>query len=1174
MSNGFYNHSSGLPVSNSRGLSSSVRGELDLVEDGFDAVETNLATKLDTATAVSDYLTQSDAASTYLSQSDAATEYLTQADAATDYAPLVSPAFTGTPTAPTATAGTSTSQVATTAFVSAASFSSALPAQAGNSGKFVTTDGNNASWASQFPDQTSNSGKFLTTNGTTASWGTVTPAPIGTVAYTSIAPGVDWLPANGAQLIAEDYPSLAADISYKPLRSYKRIANAVITGGNKMLCNSRRSATLAVFATNNSTTDAYYGSDTAAFTAIPGGSTVAAYKWPCANAGYWMCVGHTGTTIYVGYSAAATPASFNWGTSLPTYSWTALLFASMANDRFFIGATDSNNHKRLMTATVPNSWSETAGTGLAHAINQPLKYMVEWDGTLYGGSGIQLTGGTHQNIYVGTANRNEFRARLSTSNTAATIAFGMTGDGASTLVGTNSESTTIKSTNGGVTWAAGGTYSVSGAVGIGYVNGVYVINGAGQYSKSTDAGATWSGAVGSHANATHTPINLGGRLVWAGYDLVSHTTDGSTFTASRSPMTSMSTTYAASDGAGKVIFVGFNGAYWLSTDHGATWTVRYQPGGATNSGLAAYANGLFFMFSRTATTTFYSSTDGITWTQRTWPGSFQCSGVAYGAGVYVFITDAASTTSYSSADLSTFNANTMSVSAAVSIAFNGSVFAVTASGAGTAAQFSSNGTSWTTASGVFASNTWKMSAANGILFAHTNGGAAYLYTSTNGSVWTQRTLPDGAQIDLVIYSGSTYYAVGNTRLSSSSDYITWSTVHSDSSFTAASQLGNTTAFTGTHVASYASTGTTFARQTLASGAYLDVYFMGNNTSVTPVSMRMSNGILLVGANCCYTTTDGLAWNVSKPYSVSGRTVTAVDNYLIGFFDGTYYYAGSLASSGVNKVYRSADMMTWSEIDPVDTLGMTQANNGQTRAFPHPDGGAVVYGPKLQNYDESGNQPYFWAKDGYTRILNMYPASSGSLVDSGKVTYFNGRYYIPCDKYYVSTDLTDTYFHAFVDDVQLGSVSKPDQILSVTRFFTFNGRLFGIHTSGTACSYMYSDDGRTWTQARLPCPIAVSGTGFSNYYQSDQFAVCTKFMAVIDTVNKGGVYISTDGLTWSALREASDSGTSGSLEISNDGTADYILMQRNEATEYLYRIALVDNVLQLPNLSPQAYIKVA
>ena len=54
----------------------------------------------------------------------------------------------------------------------------ALPTQTGQSGKFLTTNGSAASWATvdALPSQTGQSGKFLTTNGTTASWSAV-PIP-------------------------------------------------------------------------------------------------------------------------------------------------------------------------------------------------------------------------------------------------------------------------------------------------------------------------------------------------------------------------------------------------------------------------------------------------------------------------------------------------------------------------------------------------------------------------------------------------------------------------------------------------------------------------------------------------------------------------------------------------------------------------------------------------------------------------------------------------------------------------------------------------------------------------------------------------------------------------------------------------------------------------------------
>lgn len=56
----------------------------------------------------------------------------------------------------------------------------ALPAQSGQSGKYLTTNGSTASWANvptEIPSQTGNSGKFLTTNGSAVSWATVDALP-------------------------------------------------------------------------------------------------------------------------------------------------------------------------------------------------------------------------------------------------------------------------------------------------------------------------------------------------------------------------------------------------------------------------------------------------------------------------------------------------------------------------------------------------------------------------------------------------------------------------------------------------------------------------------------------------------------------------------------------------------------------------------------------------------------------------------------------------------------------------------------------------------------------------------------------------------------------------------------------------------------------------------------
>jgi hypothetical protein len=54
-----------------------------------------------------------------------------------------------------------------------------VPSQAGNSGKYLTTNGTASSWGTvdALPSQTGNSGKYLTTNGTAAAWASIVTDP-------------------------------------------------------------------------------------------------------------------------------------------------------------------------------------------------------------------------------------------------------------------------------------------------------------------------------------------------------------------------------------------------------------------------------------------------------------------------------------------------------------------------------------------------------------------------------------------------------------------------------------------------------------------------------------------------------------------------------------------------------------------------------------------------------------------------------------------------------------------------------------------------------------------------------------------------------------------------------------------------------------------------------------
>lgn len=188
MANPYYTVT-GAPATQSRGYSATIRSEYSLINTGFDAVyvamllrglkagDTWTGTHVFTGATVT-FATQSALDNSTKAATTAYADAAVAALAAIK-ADIASPTFTGTPAAPTAAAGTSTTQIATTEFVANTAFSSALPAQTGNSGKFVTTNGTTASWALPIADQTGNSGKFLTTNGTTSSWAAVLAAQTG-----------------------------------------------------------------------------------------------------------------------------------------------------------------------------------------------------------------------------------------------------------------------------------------------------------------------------------------------------------------------------------------------------------------------------------------------------------------------------------------------------------------------------------------------------------------------------------------------------------------------------------------------------------------------------------------------------------------------------------------------------------------------------------------------------------------------------------------------------------------------------------------------------------------------------------------------------------------------------------------------------------------------------------
>ena len=120
MTNPFYVHNDNVPPAQTRGSSSSLRAEFDLIQAGFDGLSTyawTFASFTVTTAAVTGVLS----IPTPLTNINT-TQAVNAAWVNAYYAPLLNPNFSGIPQGPTAAPGTLTNQFATCAFVAAASF--------------------------------------------------------------------------------------------------------------------------------------------------------------------------------------------------------------------------------------------------------------------------------------------------------------------------------------------------------------------------------------------------------------------------------------------------------------------------------------------------------------------------------------------------------------------------------------------------------------------------------------------------------------------------------------------------------------------------------------------------------------------------------------------------------------------------------------------------------------------------------------------------------------------------------------------------------------------------------------------------------------------------------------------------------------------------------------------
>lgn len=192
--------------------------------------------------------------------------------------------------------------------------------------------------------------------------------------------------------------------------------------------------------------------------------------------------------------------------------------------------------------------------------------------------------------------------------------------GAGRFVGTSTVGTVMTSTDG-ITWSFGGNvgFTMSTNAKVIYANNIFLIvagDGSTNVSTSTD-GVAWSAQ-----------------------------------TANIALTTSVQRPNAISWGNGVYLLANGVNSVYRSTD-GITWTTSSALVTNFNSLTTAYGNGIYLItgsVSGAATTTYYTSPDGSTWTARVMPISGIYYGMCFGGGYFATIIGVGSTSAFLSVD--------------------------------------------------------------------------------------------------------------------------------------------------------------------------------------------------------------------------------------------------------------------------------------------------------------------------------------------------------------------------------------------------------------------------------------------------------------------------------------------------------------------------------------------
>jgi hypothetical protein len=495
-----------------------------------------------------------------------------------------------------------------------------------------------------------------------------------------------------------------------------------------------------------------------------------------------------------------------------------------------------------------------------------------------------------------------------------------------------------------------------------------------------------------------------------------------------------------------------------------------------------FVNGYYVALGQDASTglgLILTSTDGITWTKRTFNFYVVTQDIIYGNGYYVVCNQSTGGTIHYSTDLVTWTEVALPSAAAMySITYGGGKF---------------------------------LTAGNGKAF----------YATTTPLSWTAVVFPSGnASITTytVSYIGTNYVFSTSGNLFTTTDFSTWNTpsyAYDSSGFS-----GTVAVYANKLYVSYSNPVNSVANRSVAYSSD-GITFTNGTTSTTsgspynPAVLAFGNGGIILspsywpGTPISYSkSADGLTWT-----NVTGLSITNYANPAISYSGSVY----PLFDTTRNYMFsQGAPNIQFNAVASDGTITAAASMSFSANSF---YGNYAVAGNPTAGTWVAGSAAYFLANSNYSGFYyGSSPTNGNDSSSTGAILYIpsyggiTSALYLPGSNGFIfGTYKGYLWTNAAYNSTSIANIQRPTAVNSPIAAFACDGNTATstiVYVQSNGYGAVSRDQGATWTNMQLP------GGSFGN--QTDYGTRCLQYVnGTWMAVNTSGqVFYSTTALTWS------------------------------------------------------------